>query len=121
MKDGLVKPEDMPRFSATIYDEARRLISMIEGIIKLSRLDENRVELDWKDVDLYELAFSIKNDLKRRSEEESVTIHIRRSEELHRSFTKCFLIYVKMRLNTIIQEEKSYSQFPKWASIQQLS
>ena len=77
MKDGLVKPEDMPRFSATIYDEARRLISMIEGIIKLSRLDENRVELDWKDVDLYELAFSIKNDLKRRSEEESVTIHIR--------------------------------------------
>ena len=46
MKDGLVKPEDMPRFSATIYDEARRLISMIEGIIKLSRLDENRVELE---------------------------------------------------------------------------
>ncbi len=77
MKDGLVKPEDMPRFSATIYDEARRLISMIEGIIKLSRLDENRVELDWKDVDLYELAFSIKNDLKRRSEEENVAIHIR--------------------------------------------
>ena len=77
MKDGLVKPEDMPRFSATIYDEARRLISMIEGIIKLSRLDENRVELDWKDVDLYELAFSIKNDLKRRSEEENVSVHIR--------------------------------------------
>ena len=77
MKDGLVKPEDMPRFSATIYDEARRLISMIEGIITLSRLDENRVELDWKDVDLYELAFSIKNDLKRRSEEENVAIHIR--------------------------------------------
>ena len=51
MKDGLVKPEDMPRFSAT--------------------------ELDWKDVDLYELAFSIKNDLKRRSEEENVAIHIR--------------------------------------------
>ena len=50
---------------------------MIEGIIKLSRLDENRVELDWKDVDLYELAFSIKNDLKRRSEEENVAIHIR--------------------------------------------
>ena len=35
------------------------------------------MELDWKDVDLYELAFSIKNDLKRRSEEENVAIHIR--------------------------------------------
>lgn len=77
MKDGLVKPEDMPRFSATIYDEARRLISMIEGIIKLSRLDENRVQLDWENVDLYELAFSIKNDLTRRSQEEDVAVHIR--------------------------------------------
>ena len=77
MKDGLVKPEDMPRFSATIYDEARRLISMIEGIIKLSRLDENRVQLDWENVDLYELAFTIKNDLTRRSQEEKVAVHIR--------------------------------------------
>ena len=77
MKDGLVKPEDMPRFSATIYDEARRLISMIEGIIKLSRLDENRVQLDWENVDLYELAFTIKNDLTRRSQEEDVAVHIR--------------------------------------------
>ena len=77
MKDGLVKPEDMPRFSATIYDEARRLISMIEGIIKLSRLDENRVQLDWENVDLYELAFTIKNDLTRRSQEEEVAVHIR--------------------------------------------
>ena len=88
MKDGLVKPEDMPRFSATIYDEARRLISMIEGIIKLSRLDENRVELDWKDVDLYELAFSIKNDLKRRSEEEKcICSYPRNSYEDPRSYT----------------------------------
>ena len=39
MKDGLVKPEDMERFSGTIYKEARRLISMIEDIIKLSKLD----------------------------------------------------------------------------------
>lgn len=77
MKDGLVKPEDMGRFSATIYEEAKRLISMIEGIIKLSRLDENRVELEWEEVDLYDLAFRVKNDLKRRMEEENVSIHVR--------------------------------------------
>lgn len=124
MKDGLVKPEDMPRFSATIYDEARRLISMIEGIIKLSRLDENRVELDWKDVDLYELAFSIKNDLKRRSEEENVAIHIRGIHTKIRGVTQIlyemFLMYVRMLLNTIILAEKSYSRFQKWAITQQL-
>ena len=50
---------------------------MIEGIIKLSRLDENRVQLDWENVDLYELAFTIKNDLTRRSQEEKVAVHIR--------------------------------------------
>ena len=43
MKDGLVKQEDVGRFSEKIYTEARRLISMIEGIIKLSRLDENQI------------------------------------------------------------------------------
>lgn len=77
MKDGLVKPEDMERFSGTIYKEARRLISMIEDIIKLSRLDENQVELEKKDVDLYELIFQIKADLGHKLEKEDVSFHIR--------------------------------------------
>lgn len=77
MKDGLVKPEDMGRFSATIYEEAKRLISMIEGIIKLSKLDENRVELEWEPVDLYDLAFRVKGDLAMRASEENIEIHIR--------------------------------------------
>ncbi|HJC51434.1 MAG TPA: two-component sensor histidine kinase [Candidatus Anaerostipes avistercoris] len=77
MKDGLVKPEDMERFSGTIYKEARRLISMIEDIIKLSRLDENQVELEKKDVDLYELMFQIKTDLDHKLKKEDVTFHIR--------------------------------------------
>lgn len=77
MKDGLVKPEDMERFSGTIYKEARRLISMIEDIIKLSRLDENQVELEKKDVDLYELMFQIKTDLDHKLKKEDVTFYIR--------------------------------------------
>ena len=39
MKSGIVKPEDMPRFSEKIYNEARRLITLVEDIIKLSHLD----------------------------------------------------------------------------------
>ena len=77
MKDGLVKPEDMERFSGTIYKEARRLISMIEDIIKLSKLDENQVELEKKDVDLYELIFQIKSDLEHKLKKEDVTFHVR--------------------------------------------
>lgn len=59
MKNGLVKPEDIPRFSDRIYQEARRLITLVEDIIKLSKLDEDKIELEREDVDLYQLTKEI--------------------------------------------------------------
>ena len=59
MKYGLVRPEDMQHFSEKIYQEASRLITLVEDIIKLSRLDEGRVELEKEEVDLYELSREI--------------------------------------------------------------
>ena len=59
MKDGLVRPEDMQHFSEKIYQEASRLITLVEDIIKLSRLDEGRVVLEKDEVDLYELSREI--------------------------------------------------------------
>lgn len=40
MENGLVKPEDMPRFVGHIRQEAARLVTLIEDIIRLSQLDE---------------------------------------------------------------------------------
>ena len=54
MKNGLVRPEDIPNFSERIYKEAKRLITLIEDIIKLSKLDEGSVEIEKEEVDLYE-------------------------------------------------------------------
>lgn len=59
MKDGLVRPEDMKKFSERIYNEASRLITLIEDIIKLSKLDEREVEFEKEDVDLYLLTREI--------------------------------------------------------------
>lgn len=59
MKSGIVKSEDMPRFSEKIYNEARRLITLVEDIIKLSHLDEGKVELEKEDIDLYDLTREI--------------------------------------------------------------
>ncbi|MEG2303919.1 MAG: ATP-binding protein [Lachnospiraceae bacterium] len=59
MKDGLVKAEDIPEFSRRIYDEASRLIVLIEDIIKLSKLDEGEVALEKEEVDLYLLTREI--------------------------------------------------------------
>ena len=59
IKNGLVRPEDIPTFSERIYKEARRLIHLVEDIIKLSKLDEESVELEKEDVDLYGLCREI--------------------------------------------------------------
>ena len=59
MKDGLVRPEDMTGFSEKIYHEASRLITLVEDIIKLSRLDEGVWNWRKEEVDLYELTREI--------------------------------------------------------------
>lgn len=54
--NGMVKPEDIKDFSAKILAESKRLITLIEDIIKLSHLDENQKPCDFEKTDLYELA-----------------------------------------------------------------
>lgn len=59
MKDGLVKPENMKLFSERIYNEASRLITLVEDIIKLSKLDEGNIDIEKEEVDLYQLTREI--------------------------------------------------------------
>ena len=40
MENGIVRPEDMPRFVGRIRKEASRLVCLIEDILRLSQLDE---------------------------------------------------------------------------------
>lgn len=40
IQSGMVKPEDMPRFVGHIHDEASRMVTLVEDIIRLSQLDE---------------------------------------------------------------------------------
>ena len=76
MKNGLVRPEDMPGFSERIYKEASRLITLVEDIIKLSRLDEERVEIEKEDVDLYELTREVCSRLSLQAEKMKVRIEV---------------------------------------------
>ena len=55
IENGLVKPEDMPRFVGHIRKEAARLVTLIEDILRLSQLDEGGA-LPFEEVDLYEIA-----------------------------------------------------------------
>ncbi len=58
IRDGLVKNEDVQRFAGKIYNEAQRLIALIEDIIKLSLLDETSEEIRRTQVELLSLAAS---------------------------------------------------------------
>ncbi len=44
IRDGLVKPEDIPHFADNIHKESGRLMRLVEDIIKLSRLEESGAE-----------------------------------------------------------------------------
>ncbi len=59
MKSGATEPETVADFSASIYDEAQRLITLVSDIIKLSELDEGSIEFEKEDVDILTLADEI--------------------------------------------------------------
>lgn len=76
MKNGMVRPEDIPLFSERIYKEARRLITLVEDIIKLSKLDEESVELEKEEVDLYELTREIISRLSPQAAQKNIRMEV---------------------------------------------
>ncbi len=62
MENGLVKSEDMTRFIGHIRTEAERLVTLIDDIIRLSRLDEGG-DMPLENVDLYEVAVDVAAEL----------------------------------------------------------
>lgn len=73
---GIVKPEDIPDFAKNIRDEAGRMITLIQDILKLSQLDENTFSDQRERVDLYELAQSAAERLRPQADEKHVTISV---------------------------------------------
>lgn len=74
MKNGMVKPEDIPYFSGMIYKEAQRLINLVGDIIKLSKLEETDISSQKMPVDLSFMANTIVESLHTEAEKKSVTI-----------------------------------------------
>lgn len=62
LENNLVQKEDIPRFVGHIREEASRLVSLINDILHLARLDE-QAEVPCETVDLYELAEQVQKNL----------------------------------------------------------
>ena len=72
--NGLARPEDVQRFAGSIYDEVQRLISMINDIIKLSRLDEEEGLPQRQQIDLAELTTTVCERLQSEADKRDVKI-----------------------------------------------
>lgn len=76
IQNGIVKPQDIPRFAGNIYVESQRLISLVDDILNLSRLDEEDVQLEREDFDLTALARDVADRLKDSAKKNGVVISV---------------------------------------------
>lgn len=73
---GIVKPEDIAGFSGKIHKEALRMIDMIDDIIKISKLDENELDLERTEIDLYQLIQEIQESLRMKARKQQVQLNV---------------------------------------------
>ena len=74
IRNGIVRPEDIPHFAGKIYNESQRLSTLIGDIIKLSQLDEDQVSLERESVDLLEISRDVVQQLSSVAKKNGVSL-----------------------------------------------
>ena len=77
MQGGMVKPEDIRDFAGDIYQEARRLIALVEDILRLSQLDEGAENLEREPVELLSLSQEVARRLETAARSAGVSVEVR--------------------------------------------
>ncbi len=75
LENGMVQPDDVPRFVGHIRKEAQRLVTLIGDIIRLSQLDEGD-EMPRETVDLLTLSQETASDLQAAAEQKNVSLFV---------------------------------------------
>lgn len=74
LKNGIVKDEDKKSFYDNIYRETQRLITLVQDIINLSRLDESSAPFQKESVDLYKIAGDTVHALSEKAASKNVAV-----------------------------------------------
>ena len=77
IQGGMVKPEDIRDFAGDIYQEARRLIALVEDILRLSQLDEGAESLEREPVELLSLSQEVARRLEATAQGAGVVMEVR--------------------------------------------
>ena len=81
MMNGMVPADHIQEFSGRIYHESIRLSNLVADIIQLSRLDESNSEVPFEEVDLYELAEDVRNNLRHPAGKKNIFLELAGSTE----------------------------------------
>ena len=76
MQSGLVKCEDIPQFAGRIYKESQRLLQLVEDVIQISQLDEEKTPYTWEPVDVYQVCKNAFESLKEKAKRLNVHLYI---------------------------------------------
>jgi len=82
IENGMAKEADIKAFAGKILVQARRLINIIEDIIKLSEFDEGKSITERVSFDVFELAQSVADALHQSADEKKIRISIT-GEQFH--------------------------------------
>ena len=75
MQGGLVKNEDIPKFAGRIYKESQRLLQLVEDVIQISQLDEEKTSYVWETVDVYQVCKNAFESLKEKAKRLNVHLY----------------------------------------------
>ena len=73
IRDGIARPEDTVRFAGKIYDESQRLITLVQDILNLSKLEERDIERVFETIELYPLCENIISRLENVAKKRNIT------------------------------------------------
>jgi len=76
MLNGMAKPDDVSMFSEKISNHAKRLMNIINDIIRLSEFDESKVEKDFTKFDVYQLAKSVISALQDKAAQRHIRLEL---------------------------------------------
>lgn len=76
MKEGDIPRENVIDFSKSIYEEAQRLITLVNDIIRISELDGQSISFEQEKVDLYRLAEEVISRLESEASKRNITFHL---------------------------------------------
>ena len=74
LKDGIVRPEDQKEFAQRIYQEAARLTTLVQDIIRLSKLDDENLELEKEPIDLFDMSKEIIETLQPAAKKRGISL-----------------------------------------------